>query len=82
MINLQHRLILVQLLTGQKVTATHAAELLAKLFSMPGPKRKTTVLVVDEVRPRILCALSLKYCKKLVFGGWKKNWYVLRVFHM
>ncbi|XP_026507633.1 origin recognition complex subunit 1-like isoform X4 [Terrapene carolina triunguis] len=39
---------ILQLLTGQKVTATHAAELLAKLFSTPGPKRKTTVLIVDE----------------------------------
>ncbi|OXB82080.1 UNVERIFIED_CONTAM: hypothetical protein H355_008959 [Colinus virginianus] len=48
-INLQHNLILVQLLTGQKVTATHAAALLAKLFCTPGPKRKTTVLVVDEL---------------------------------
>nr|XP_009912175.1 PREDICTED: origin recognition complex subunit 1 isoform X3 [Haliaeetus albicilla] len=42
-------LILVQLLTGQKVTATHAAVLLAKLFNTSGPKRKTTVLVVDEL---------------------------------
>ncbi|XP_032624311.1 origin recognition complex subunit 1 isoform X3 [Chelonoidis abingdonii] len=40
---------ILQLLTGQKVTATHAAELLAKLFSTPGPKRKTTVLIVDEL---------------------------------
>ncbi|XP_065698788.2 origin recognition complex subunit 1 [Patagioenas fasciata] len=40
---------ILELLTGQKVTATHAAELLAKLFSMPGPKRKTTVLIVDEL---------------------------------
>ncbi|NWR52801.1 ORC1 protein, partial [Regulus satrapa] len=36
-------------LTGQKVTATHAAVLLAKLFSTPGPKRQTTVLIVDEL---------------------------------
>lgn len=63
-INLQQCLILVQLLTGQKVTATHAAVLLAKLFNTPGPKRKTTVLVVDEVRQRILHSLSLKYHKK------------------
>ncbi|KAM9130181.1 origin recognition complex subunit 1 isoform 2-T3 [Pangshura tecta] len=40
---------ILQLLTGQKVTTTHAAELLAKLFSTPGPKRKTTVLIVDEL---------------------------------
>ncbi|NWW72853.1 ORC1 protein, partial [Climacteris rufus] len=40
---------ILELLTGQKVTATHAAELLAKLFSTPGPKRKTTVLIVDEL---------------------------------
>ncbi|KAM6066190.1 origin recognition complex subunit 1 isoform 1-T2 [Chlamydotis macqueenii] len=40
---------ILELLTGQKVTATHAATLLAKLFSTPGPKRKTTVLIVDEL---------------------------------
>ncbi|NXA04677.1 ORC1 protein, partial [Sapayoa aenigma] len=40
---------ILEFLTGQKVTATHAAELLAKLFSTPGPKRKTTVLIVDEL---------------------------------
>ncbi|NXV88345.1 ORC1 protein, partial [Calonectris borealis] len=40
---------ILELLTGQKVTATHAAALLAKLFSTPGPKRKTTVLIVDEL---------------------------------
>ncbi|XP_010002326.1 PREDICTED: origin recognition complex subunit 1 [Chaetura pelagica] len=40
---------ILELLTGQKVTATHAAELLAKLFNTPGPKRKTTVLMVDEL---------------------------------
>ncbi|XP_005151186.2 origin recognition complex subunit 1 [Melopsittacus undulatus] len=40
---------ILELLTGQKVTATHAAVLLGKLFSTPGPKRKTTVLVVDEL---------------------------------
>ncbi|XP_074858978.1 origin recognition complex subunit 1 [Carettochelys insculpta] len=40
---------ILQLLTGQKVTAAHAAELLAKLFCTPGPKRKTTVLMVDEL---------------------------------
>uniref|UniRef100_A0A669PVZ4 Origin recognition complex subunit 1 n=1 Tax=Phasianus colchicus TaxID=9054 RepID=A0A669PVZ4_PHACC len=40
---------ILELLTGQKVTATHAAVLLAKLFCTPGPKRKTTVLVVDEL---------------------------------
>lgn len=61
----------VQFLTGQKVTASHAAVLLAKLFSTPGPKRNTTVLVVDEVRQRILCFLSSKDCKKWGFGGWE-----------
>ncbi|XP_062479238.1 origin recognition complex subunit 1 [Pezoporus occidentalis] len=40
---------ILELLTGQKVTATHAAVLLGKLFNTPGPKRKTTVLVVDEL---------------------------------
>ncbi|NXX31912.1 ORC1 protein, partial [Nicator chloris] len=40
---------ILDFLTGQKVTAAHAAVLLAKLFSTPGPKRKTTVLVVDEL---------------------------------
>uniref|UniRef100_A0A8B9ES62 Origin recognition complex subunit 1 n=1 Tax=Anser cygnoides TaxID=8845 RepID=A0A8B9ES62_ANSCY len=40
---------ILELLTGQKVTATHAATLLAKLFCTPGPKRKTTVLIVDEL---------------------------------
>ncbi|KFO96430.1 Origin recognition complex subunit 1 [Calypte anna] len=40
---------MLELLTGQKVTATHAAVLLAKLFSTPGPKRNTTVLIVDEL---------------------------------
>ncbi|NWY94148.1 ORC1 protein, partial [Loxia curvirostra] len=40
---------ILEFLTGQKVTATHAAVLLTKLFSTPGPKRKTTVLIVDEL---------------------------------
>ncbi|NWU93023.1 ORC1 protein, partial [Upupa epops] len=40
---------ILELLTGQRVTATHAGVLLAKLFSTPGPKRKTTVLIVDEL---------------------------------
>uniref|UniRef100_A0A8D0H865 Origin recognition complex subunit 1 n=1 Tax=Sphenodon punctatus TaxID=8508 RepID=A0A8D0H865_SPHPU len=40
---------ILKLLTGQKVTATHAALLLEKLFCTPKPKRKTTVLVVDEL---------------------------------
>ncbi|KFO64482.1 Origin recognition complex subunit 1 [Corvus brachyrhynchos] len=40
---------ILEFLTGQKVTAPHAAVLLAKLFSTPGPKRKTTVLIVDEL---------------------------------
>ncbi|NWH87739.1 ORC1 protein, partial [Aegithalos caudatus] len=40
---------ILEFLTGQKVTVTHAAVLLAKLFGTPGPKRKTTVLIVDEL---------------------------------
>ncbi|NWZ84819.1 ORC1 protein, partial [Poecile atricapillus] len=40
---------ILEFLTGQKVTAAHAAVLLAKLFSTPGPKRNTTVLIVDEL---------------------------------
>uniref|UniRef100_A0A8C3K605 Origin recognition complex subunit 1 n=1 Tax=Calidris pygmaea TaxID=425635 RepID=A0A8C3K605_9CHAR len=40
---------ILELLTGQKVTASHAAVLLAKMFNTPGPKRKTTVLIVDEL---------------------------------
>ncbi|NWZ05074.1 ORC1 protein, partial [Agelaius phoeniceus] len=40
---------ILEFLTGQKVTAAHAAVLLAKLFSTPGPKRKATVLIVDEL---------------------------------
>uniref|UniRef100_A0A8C7A268 Origin recognition complex subunit 1 n=1 Tax=Nothoprocta perdicaria TaxID=30464 RepID=A0A8C7A268_NOTPE len=40
---------ILEFLTGQKVTATHAATLLSKLFCTPGPKRKTTVLMVDEL---------------------------------
>ncbi|KAM9283080.1 origin recognition complex subunit 1 isoform 3-T3 [Morus bassanus] len=40
---------ILELLTGQKVTATHAAAMLAKLFSTPGPKRKTAVIIVDEL---------------------------------
>ncbi|NXQ56714.1 ORC1 protein, partial [Anthoscopus minutus] len=40
---------ILEFLTGQKVTATHAAVLLAKLFSTPGPKKNTTVLIVDEL---------------------------------
>ncbi|NWH74171.1 ORC1 protein, partial [Piaya cayana] len=40
---------ILELLTGQKVTAAHAAVLLAKLFHTPGPKRKPAVLVVDEL---------------------------------
>ncbi|XP_064003453.1 origin recognition complex subunit 1 [Pogoniulus pusillus] len=40
---------ILELLTGQKATAAHAAVLLAKLFTTPGPKRKSTVLIVDEL---------------------------------
>jgi len=40
----------LQKLTGQKATADHAAALLEKRFSNPGPKKENTVLLVDEVR--------------------------------
>ncbi|XP_060087799.1 origin recognition complex subunit 1 [Heteronotia binoei] len=40
---------ILKLLTNQKATATHAAVLLEKMFYKPSPKRKTTVLVVDEL---------------------------------
>nr|XP_014350033.1 PREDICTED: origin recognition complex subunit 1 [Latimeria chalumnae] len=36
-------------LTGQKATTNHAAELLEKRFSIPAPKRESTVLLVDEL---------------------------------
>ncbi|KAG7266832.1 hypothetical protein CRUP_024012 [Coryphaenoides rupestris] len=36
-------------LTGQKATADHAAALLEKRFSNPGPKKENTVLLVDEL---------------------------------
>ncbi|XP_055978195.1 origin recognition complex subunit 1 [Sorex fumeus] len=38
-----------QKLTGQKVTANHAAELLAKRFSSRSSSQETTVLLVDEL---------------------------------
>ncbi|CAI5777168.1 origin recognition complex subunit 1 isoform X1 [Podarcis lilfordi] len=40
---------ILNLLTGQKATAVHAAELLEKTFCKRGPKRKTVILVVDEL---------------------------------
>ncbi|XP_077189856.1 origin recognition complex subunit 1 isoform X2 [Paroedura picta] len=40
---------ILKLLTDQRATATHAAELLEKMFCKPSSKRKTTVLVVDEL---------------------------------
>lgn len=40
----------MQQMTGQKATATHAAELLAKRFRTHGSSQETTVLLVDEVR--------------------------------
>lgn len=40
----------MQKLTGQKTTANHAAELLAKRFCTQGSSQETTVLLVDEVR--------------------------------
>lgn len=40
----------LQKLTGQKATANHAAELLAKRFLTQRSSQETTVLLVDEVR--------------------------------
>ncbi|XP_054835219.1 origin recognition complex subunit 1 [Eublepharis macularius] len=40
---------ILNLLTDQKATATHAAVLLEKMFCKPSPKRKAIVLVVDEL---------------------------------
>ncbi|KAJ7332722.1 hypothetical protein JRQ81_014902 [Phrynocephalus forsythii] len=40
---------ILKLLTGQKATASHAAELLEKMFCKLSSKRKTVVLVVDEL---------------------------------
>ncbi|XP_076870957.1 origin recognition complex subunit 1 isoform X2 [Brachyhypopomus gauderio] len=40
---------ILQKLTNQKATADHAATLLEKSFSTPGPKKETTVLLVDEL---------------------------------
>lgn len=64
------------------MTATHAATLLAKLFCTPGPKRKTTVLIVDEVRRGILHSLSYG-----IIRGKKRLWRmekvcVFRVYHI
>ncbi|XP_037354107.1 origin recognition complex subunit 1 [Talpa occidentalis] len=40
---------ILQKLTGQKATADHAAELLAKRFRTRGSSQETTVLLVDEL---------------------------------
>ncbi|CAL8309889.1 unnamed protein product [Lota lota] len=40
---------ILQKLTGQKATADHAAALLEKRFSHAGPKKESTVLLVDEL---------------------------------
>lgn len=40
----------MQKMTGQKATANHAAELLAKRFRTPGSSQESIVLLVDEVR--------------------------------
>ncbi|EHH14788.1 hypothetical protein EGK_00766 [Macaca mulatta] len=40
---------ILQKLTGQKATANHAAELLAKRFCTRGSPQETTVLLVDEL---------------------------------
>ena len=41
--------ITIQQLTGQKVTADHAADILNKKFSTHEPRRDPIVLLVDEV---------------------------------
>ncbi|XP_054428366.1 origin recognition complex subunit 1 [Pteronotus mesoamericanus] len=40
---------ILQKMTGQKATANHAVELLAKRFCTQGPSQETTVLLVDEL---------------------------------
>ncbi|XP_027693935.1 origin recognition complex subunit 1 isoform X2 [Vombatus ursinus] len=40
---------ILQKLTGQKATASHAAELLQRYFSQPAPGQETTVLLMDEL---------------------------------
>lgn len=40
---------ILQKLTGQKATASHAAELLQRRFSRPTPGQETTVLLMDEL---------------------------------
>ncbi|EPQ11603.1 Origin recognition complex subunit 1 [Myotis brandtii] len=40
---------ILQKMTGQKATANHAAELLAKRFRTQGSSQETTVLLVDEL---------------------------------
>ncbi|XP_053432465.1 origin recognition complex subunit 1 [Nycticebus coucang] len=40
---------ILEKLTGQKATANHAAEMLAKRFRTPGSPQETTVLLVDEL---------------------------------
>ncbi|XP_027297947.1 origin recognition complex subunit 1 isoform X1 [Cricetulus griseus] len=40
---------ILQKLTGQKATANHAAQLLAKRFCSQGSQQETTVLLVDEL---------------------------------
>ncbi|GAB1288731.1 Origin recognition complex subunit 1 [Apodemus speciosus] len=40
---------ILQKLTGQKATASHAAELLTKQFCSQGSQKETTVLLVDEL---------------------------------
>ncbi|XP_075854510.1 origin recognition complex subunit 1 [Microcebus murinus] len=40
---------ILQKLTGQKATANHAAELLAKRFRTQGSAQETTILLVDEL---------------------------------
>ncbi|XP_004679068.1 PREDICTED: origin recognition complex subunit 1 [Condylura cristata] len=40
---------ILQKLTGQKATANHAAELLAKRFCTRGSSQETTILLVDEL---------------------------------
>ena len=41
--------IVFQQLTGQKATPDHAADLLNKKFTTPGPRKETIVMLADEV---------------------------------
>lgn len=65
----------MQKLTGQKATANHAVELLAKRFCAGRSPQETTVLLVDEVRcpcedwRRIGQYLTVTFRSKYWLGG-------------